>query len=206
MTNENSFTVLALSGSLRGNSCNRRLLAAAQECALANLHIKIDDILGTLPLFNEDLERDPETLPAAVTCLRRHVAEADGLLIATPEYNQSLPGVLKNAIDWLSRPLPDEVLVGKPVALIGASTGRWGTRLAQSALRHTLNATEALVMPAPGLYVREAETLFDATGHLTDQATRDALQSVLKAFAAWMVLTKDRHDDVDLRPQKHAAC
>src|SRR5581483_11429227 len=88
-----------------------------------------------LPLFDEDLE--PATLggPDAVRQLRAQVAAGDGLLIATPEYNQSLPGVLKNAIDWLSRPWPDEVLAGKPVAVIGASSGRWGARLAQAALR-----------------------------------------------------------------------
>ncbi|HEX7111755.1 MAG TPA: NAD(P)H-dependent oxidoreductase [Mizugakiibacter sp.] len=179
--------VLALPGSLRRASYNRALLAAAAALAPAGMTIELADA-PALPLFDEDLEQATQGGPDAVRQLRARVAAADGLLIATPEYNQSLPGVLKNAIDWLSRPWPDEVLAGKPVAVIGASSGRWGTRLAQAALRQVLYATEARVLPAPNLYVREAEHLFDAGGRLQDAATFESLAAVLSAFARWIAL------------------
>lgn len=150
------------------------------------MSIRIHDDLASTPLFSEDLEQATGGGGEAVQRLRRAIASADGLLIATPEYNQSLPGVLKNAIDWLSRPAPDEVLAGKPVAVVGASSGRWGTRLAQSALRQVLNATESLVMPRPAMYVREAKALFDAGGRLTDRPTREMLEGMLVAFASWI--------------------
>ena len=178
--------VLAIAGSLRRASFNRALLQAAVECAPAGMEIAIYENLASIPLFNEELEIGGG--PDAVALLRRQVAAAEGLLIATPEYNQSIPGVLKNAIDWLSRPAPDEVLARKPVAVMGASAGRWGTRLAQGALRHVLNATESLVMASPALYVREAEKLFDAEGRLVDPATRESLRAVLTAFAKWIDL------------------
>jgi len=183
--------VLAIPGSLRRTSYNRRLLEAAVEHVPAGMQIVLHEGLGSLPLFNEEIEPGPDS----VARLREQVAAADGILIATPEYNQSLPGVLKNAIDWLSRPGPEEVLIGKPVAVIGASAGRWGTRLAQSALRQILNATESLVMANPALYVREAERLFDENGRLVDQATRESLRSVLVAFGKWIDLTttRERH-------------
>ena len=178
--------VLALSGSLRRASYNRALLQAALDCAPPSMEIAFADNLGSIPLYNEELEIAGGA--EAVVRLRHQVAAADGLLIATPEYNQSIPGVLKNAIDWLSRPAPEEVLIGKPVAVMGASSGRWGTRLAQSALRHVLNATESLVMANPALYVREAERLFDAEGRLIDQATRESLRAVVTAFEKWIVV------------------
>jgi len=177
--------VLALPGSLRRASYNRALLAAAAALAPAGMTIELADA-PVLPLFDEDLEQATQGGPDTVRQLRAQVAAADGLLIATPEYNQSLPGVLKNAIDWLSRPSPDEVLAGKPVAVIGASSGRWGARLAQAALRQVLYATEARVLPAPNLYVREAGRLFDADGRLLDAATREALAALLPAFARWI--------------------
>ena len=179
-------TVLALPGSLRRDSFNRRLLEAAAELAPAGMTLQLRDGLRGLPLFDEDLERETHGGPAPVQQLRAQVASADALLIATPEYNQSFPGVLKNGLDWLSRPGPAEVLVGKPVALVGATAGRWGTRLAQAGLRQVLTATEALVLPAPGMYVREAERLFDGNGQLRDEATREQLRELLRAFALWI--------------------
>ncbi len=176
--------VLALPGSLRRRSFNRLLLAAAAELVPAGMTLDICDELCSIPLFSEDLEACHG--PGAVHALRDRVRSADGLLIATPEYNQSLPGGLKNTIDWLSRPTPDEVLSGKPVAIIGASTGRWGTRLAQNALRQVLYATESLVMPRPSLFVRDAARLFDASGRLVDPATRKGLGAVLAALAEWI--------------------
>ena len=178
--------VLGIAGSLRRGSFNRRLLEAAAACAPAGMRLGVYDGLGTIPLFDEDLESATGGGPEPVRRLRDEVAAADALLIATPEYNWSVPGVLKNAIDWLSRPSPDEVLAGKPVAVIGASGGRWGTRLAQGALRQVLAATESAVLPAPALFVREAERLFNPSGVLEDVATREALATLLARFADWI--------------------
>lgn len=179
--------ILALPGSLRRGSYNRRLLEAAARIAPPGVQIDVHDALAAVPLFDEDLESSSAGGPDGVRRLRAAVAAADGLLIATPEYNQSLPGVLKNAIDWLSRPAPEEVLAGKPVAIAGVSSGRWGTRLAQAALRQTLAATESRVMPAPMLFVRDAGQLFDAAdGQLYDAATIESLQALLQAFAGWI--------------------
>jgi chromate reductase len=178
--------VLAVAGSLRRDSLNRRLLAAAAGCAPPGMQLAVYDGLGSIPLFSEDLEAETGGGPEPVRRLRREVGAADGLLIATPEYNQSIPGVLKNALDWLSRPAPEEVLAGKPVAVVGATVGSWGTRLAQAALRQVLTATESLVLPAPALFVRSAETLFDDAGRLRDPRTREALERLLAAFAGWI--------------------
>jgi chromate reductase len=184
-----SRNILAVSGSLRGASFNTHLLAAAVECAPAGMHVRLYRELGSVPLYNEELEVSTSGGPESVRRLREQVAAADGILIATPEYNQSLPGVLKNAIDWLSRPGPDQVLIGKPIAIIGASGGRWGTRLAQAALRQVLTATEAVVMPQPALFVREAANIFDDAGRLSDPATREQLGRVLNAFGRWIEQT-----------------
>jgi chromate reductase len=180
--------ILAICGSTRAGSMNRRLLDAAAELAPASMLLRICEPLDSIPLFSEDREHAGAPGFGAVQRLREQVARADGVLIATPEYNQSIPGVLKNAIDWLSRPLPDEVLIGKPVAVIGASGGRWGTRLAQAALRQVLYATESPVLPRPALFVREAAALFDAQGRLVDATTRESLAELLVAFARWIEL------------------
>ena len=185
--------VLAIPGSLRRRSLNRQLLRAAAECAPPDLEVELYDDLPTIPLFDEDLEQATDGGPPAVQQLRGRVAAADGLLIATPEYNQSIPGVLKNAIDWLSRPAPNEVLADKPVAVIGASSGRWGTRLAQSTLRHALVATEALVLPKPMLFLRDATTLFDESGGLIHQPTRRQLEAVMASFSSWIALVLSFH-------------
>jgi chromate reductase len=169
--------VLALPGSLRRASFNRLLLAAAARSAPAGMTVSLFADLGSIPLFSEDLE-EPALLPAAVGQLRREVESADGVLVA---------GVLKNAVDWLSR--RDEVLAEKPVAVIGASTGPWGTRLAQSALRQVLHATGSLVLPAPALYARDAALLFDQDGQLVDEPTRQALETLLARFAHWIERT-----------------
>jgi chromate reductase len=157
------------------------------ELAPPDMAITVSDDLASIPLFSEDLEEEAGGAPAAVRRLRRAVERADGLLIATPEYNHSLPGVLKNAIDWLSRPGSGPGLAGKPVAIVGATTGAWGTRLAQGALRQVLFATESLVLPAPGLFLKEASRAFDAEGRLSDARTRDVLGEVLVGLAAWIV-------------------
>ena len=138
-----------------------------------------------MPLFNEDLLAAGQSEPPGVQRLRSAIAEADGLLIATPEYNQSLPGVLKNVIDWLSMG-EHEVLEGKPVAVIGITTGPWGTRLAQGVLRHVLTANGSRVLPQPQMYIREAKRRFDDHGRLTDQALPQKLADLLSAFADWI--------------------
>lgn len=177
--------ILALPGSLHRNGYNQRLLENAARLA-PGLRIDIYTDLSAVPLFDEDLEAASGGGPDGVRRLRAAVAAADGVLIATPEYNQSLPGVLKNAIDWLSRPAPVEVLSGKPIAIMGASPGRWGTRLAQAALRQVLAATESAVMPAPMLFVRDAALAFDAHGQLVDAATLASLRNLLGAFDRWI--------------------
>jgi chromate reductase len=188
--------VLAIAGSLRRDSYNCRLLDAAVECAPARLAVSIWGQLASIPLFDADLEQATAGGPESVRRLRDLVGSAQGLLIATPEYNWSIPGVLKNALDWLSRPAPDEVLIDKPVAVIGASSGTWGTRLAQAALRQVLTATEAALMPRPALFVREAERLFDPAGRLVDQPTRERLTALLAAFDRWI----DRGERGEPRP------
>src|SRR5438477_11176467 len=179
-------TLLAVPGSLRKHSYNRLLLQAAADLGSEDVSIVPYDELGSLPLFDEDLEKATGGGPEPVRRLRDQVASADGVLFATPEYNHSIPGVLKNAIDWLSRPAPQEVLVGKPVAVIGASAGAFGTRLAQSALRQVLYATESLVLPAAALYARDAARLFNPAARLVDGPTRDRLAAILAALVAWI--------------------
>jgi len=181
-----SIQVLAIAGSLRRNSYNRRLIEAAARVAPAHMQVHVYADLAHVPLFDEDVEHATPGGPEGVRRLRGAIAGADGVLIATPEYNQSLPGVLKNTIDWLSRPAPQEVLLRKPIAVLGASPGRWGTRLAQAALRQVLAATESLVMPAPMLFVRDAAQQFDADGNLHDRATLESLRALLSAFARWI--------------------
>jgi chromate reductase len=179
--------VLCLAGSLRRDSWNRRLLRAAVTQAPATLQMSVHDDLGSVPMFDEDLEQADPRGPTGVQMLRKAIAAADGLLIATPEYNHAIPGVLKNALDWLSRDSPDgEVLTEKPVAVLGASSGPWGTRLAQASVRQVLHTCGALVMPAPMLFIANASTRFDEQGALSDAATAQSLQCFVLAFDHWM--------------------
>jgi chromate reductase len=179
--------VLCFAGSLRRASWNRRLLQAAASLAPAGIEVEAYDALATVPLFDEDLEQAEPEGPPGVRALRAAIAAADGLLIATPEYNHALPGVLKNALDWLSRESPQgEVLAERPVAVLGASSGPWGTRLAQASLRQVLHTCGALVMPSPTLFMARAAEHFDAQGVLVDDAARASLQRFMGAFAGWI--------------------
>jgi chromate reductase len=179
--------VLCLAGSLRRDSWNRRLLRAAAIQAPATLYLDVYDDLSAVPLFDEDLEQHETAGPAGVQALRKAIATADGVIIATPEYNHAIPGVLKNALDWLSRESPDgEVLLEKPVAVLGVSSGPWGTRLAQTSVRQVLHTCGALVMPTPTLFMANAGTRFDPGGALTDLAAVQALQRFVQAFEQWM--------------------
>jgi chromate reductase len=173
--------MLGISGSLRRGSYNTALLRAAAEVLPPDVTLEICD-LAALPLFNPDTEKP---FPAPVADLRARLASADGLLIATPEYNSSLTGALKNALDWASRS-PQQPLSGKPVAIIGASTGAFGTARAQLALRQVLTHVGALTLPKPEVLVARAEQAFDAQGALVDAAARGFLRDLLVAFAAWI--------------------
>ena len=176
--------VLCLAGSLRRDSWNRRLLHAAVALAPAGVTAHVYEALGAVPLFDEDLERAEPGGPEGVRALRAAIAAADGVVIATPEYNHALPGVLKNALDWLSR--KDETLADLPVAVLGASSGPWGTRLAQASLRQVLHTCGALVMPSPTLFVAHAAQRFDAHGRLADPVLEASLAGFMDAFAAWI--------------------
>lgn len=182
------FHVLAFAGSLRRHSYNRRLLDAAAAAAPAGIRLTVYDTIAQVPLFDEDLEAETHGGPDGVKQLRAAIVAADGVLISTPEYNQSLPGVLKNTLDWLSRKDAEygEVLSGKPAAIMGATPGRWGTRVAQSQLRHALAAMGALTMTAPQLYVAEAAKASDAETGAFDPATQKRLGTFLEGFQAWM--------------------
>lgn len=173
--------VLALAGSLRRASFNRRLVHSAAELAPSGMSVEIFDLAG-IPLFDQDVEDEGD--PDAVGRLKGAIRGADALFIATPEYNLSIPGVLKNAVDWASRPPGRSALQGKPVAIAGATPGRGGTARAQDALRHTLRATGALVLPRPDLLLASAGDLFDER-MLTDEGSRRRLRRLLEALADW---------------------
>src|SRR5258708_1522593 len=148
VTARGRWQVVAIAGSVRRDSLNRRLVEAAAECAPEDIELCVYRGLGELPPFNEDLETCAFTA-GPVRALCDQVRAAQGLLIATPEYNHSVPGVLKNAIDWLSRPSSGEALTGNPVAVVVANAGRWWHRLAQAAQRHGPVATAPLIRPRP---------------------------------------------------------
>ncbi|MET0179716.1 MAG: NADPH-dependent FMN reductase [Novosphingobium sp.] len=176
--------VIGIAGSLRRGSLNHGLLAAAAETMPAGARLEIASIAG-IPLYNGDDEA-AHGLPAAAVALKEAIAAADGLLIATPEYNNSLPGVLKNAIDWLSRPAGDipRVFGGKPVAIFGASPGGFGTLSAQEAWLPVLRLLGTRPWFEQKLMVARAGGLFDSDGRLTDPATRERLAAYLAGFVA----------------------
>jgi chromate reductase len=174
--------ILGIAGSLRKGSYNAAALRAAQELAPAGMTIEIFDI-GAIPLYNEDVK--VQGFPPAVADLRAKIKAADGLLLATPEYNYSTSGVLKNAIDWASRP-PEHPFDGKPIALMGASGGALGTARAQYQLRQMFIFLNGHVMNRPEVMIGGAASKFDAEGKLTDQPTRDFVAAMLVAFQAWI--------------------
>jgi len=177
------YHVIGIAGSLRRASYNRALLRAAVELAPATLTIEVHEITN-IPLYDQDVE--DAGVPTAVTALREAVRAADALLIATPEYNHGVPGVLKNTIDWLSRPPRGSALSGKPVGLIGASPGVTGTARSQTQLRQAFVFTNSYAMPQPEVLVGRAHEKFDAEGRLTDDATRKFLGQFLAQFVEWV--------------------
>jgi NAD(P)H-dependent FMN reductase len=178
--------ILALGGSLRAASFNRALLheAAALAPAGVDLDLGLLDVPGALPLYSQDLV-DRDGFPAAAVRLKDALRAADGLLIATPEYNWGIPGFLKNAIDWASRPASDipRVFGDLPVALIGAGGGG-GTRLAQGAWLPVFRFLRMRPWSGEGLYVSGARERFDERGRLADEAAREQLRAVIRGFAA----------------------
>lgn len=175
--------VLGIAGSLRQGSYNAALLRTAIELAPDGMAVEVFPGLRDIPLYDEDVRQ--RGFPDSVQALRQGIAAADGLLLATPEYNYSIPGVLKNAIDWASRP-PAQPFDAKPIAIMGASPGRLGSARAQYHLRQSLVALNGLVMPKPEVMVAGADKLFDAGGCLGDEATRKVIAGFMAAFAGWV--------------------
>jgi chromate reductase len=181
--------VLGFAGSLRAGSVNRALLRAARDLAPVGMTVETVG-LGDLPLYNADLDTD-EARPEAVVRFKAQIAVADGLLIATPEYNHNVSGVLQNAIDWASRPAHRSPFVGKPVAIMGAASGAIGSARAQEQLKVVLMATLAHVFPHRGVIVGGARQKFGDPAEagqaprLTDEPTRDFLAAYLRDFAVY---------------------
>ncbi|HEX6808680.1 MAG TPA: NADPH-dependent FMN reductase [Gemmatimonadaceae bacterium] len=180
----NPLRVLGVCGSLRAKSYNRALLHAAIELVPPDMVIEEYIGIGDLPHYNADI--DVEGGPPSAVSWRGAVRAADALLFAMPEYNFGPSGVLKNAVDWASRPPTTSVLHGKPVALMGASTGMSGTARAQLALRQSFVFTQSLVLPAPEVLVSNAATRFDEALRLTDVASRDYVHRLLVRLGAFV--------------------
>lgn len=173
--------ILGVSGSLRSGSYNREVLLEAGELLPPGAELVLYDGLRTVPPYDED--DDVQPAPEAVARLRAAVAEADGVLFSTPEYNASVPGQLKNAVDWLSRPRGDAVLLGKPVAVVGASTGAFGAVWAQADLRRSLARAGARVVEA-GVAVGHADRTLAADGRVLDEDARRGVAEVLESLVA----------------------
>jgi chromate reductase, NAD(P)H dehydrogenase (quinone) len=176
------FTVLGIAGSLRRTSFNRGLIRAAVEAAPSGIEIRPFE-LDAIPMFNADVEALGD--PPPVAAFKAAIAGCEALLIASPEYNHCIPGVLKNAIDWASRPARRSALTGTPVAIMGASTGAGGTARAQAHLRDGLAYTNGYVLPLPEVLVGNAGARFDEDGNLTDDNTKEEIHDLLVALKAW---------------------
>ncbi|HEV2281138.1 MAG TPA: NAD(P)H-dependent oxidoreductase [bacterium] len=179
------FSVVAFAGSLRAASYNRALARAVRDLAPRSLAVRIEEI-DAIPLYNLDVER--AAFPDAVTRLKQAIRAADGTFVVTPEHNFSMSGVLKNVIDWISRPPGDAALRGKPVGILGATTGLVGTARAQMHLRTVLANLNAVVMPQRAVLIPRANEKFDAAGRLTDEETARHIRGFLSAFAQWIAL------------------
>lgn len=173
--------ILGIAGSLRKNSYNRALLGAAVELAPPDAEIEIFDI-SEIPPFNQDFEAN---LPAIVAEFKNKIRTADAILFVTPEYNYSIPGVLKNAIDWASRPSGDSAWKGKPAAIMGASMGNIATARAQYDLRKIMVSLDMHTLNKPEIMVGNAHEKFDEAGRLTDETTRGLVKKQLEALVQW---------------------
>jgi chromate reductase, NAD(P)H dehydrogenase (quinone) len=177
----NPIRILGIAGSLRRESYNRSALRAATELAPEGAILDIFELDG-IPGFNQDDEQNP---PAKVVELKRRIREADAVLIVTPEYNYSVPGVLKNAIDWASRPYGDSAWNGKPAAIMGASIGTVGTARAQYHLRQMMVFLNMFPLNQPEVMIGNAADRFDAQGNLTDDTTKDYIRKLLQNLVDW---------------------
>jgi chromate reductase, NAD(P)H dehydrogenase (quinone) len=178
--------IIGVAGSLRKGSYNAALLRAAAELAPKGMQVEIRSIAG-IPLYDGDLENE-RGIPGTVTALKDQIAGADGLLITTPEYNNSMPGVLKNAIDWLTRPAKDigRVFGNRPVAIMGATPGGGGTRLAQASWLPVLRTLGTRTFNGNTLYVAKAGEVFDAEGKLLDAKIEKILTAFMGGFAEFI--------------------
>jgi len=178
--------IIGISGSLRKGSYNTALLRAAAEFAPPTTNVEIVSI-NDIPLYNGDLEEE-QGIPAAVRTIKDQIAVADGLLLVTPEYNNSIPGVFKNTIDWLSRPDSDidRVFGNKAVALMGATPGRGGTRLAQVAWLPVLRTLGARTWSGEQLYVASAGQVFDSAGKLMDEKIKKLLTAFMVGYSRFI--------------------
>jgi len=178
---EQKISILAFGGSLRQGSYNKALLRAAQELVPEEAQIEIFDI-AAIPSFNQDLEDNP---PPIIKGFKAKIKAADAILIVTPEYNYSIPGFLKNAIDWASRPYGDNAFDGKPVAFMGGSIGMLGTARAQYHLRQTCVWLNMFPLNQPEVMVPFVQEKIDANGRLTDNKTAEKIKELLAALVAW---------------------
>jgi chromate reductase, NAD(P)H dehydrogenase (quinone) len=174
--------VAVIVGSLRKDSMNLKLGKALAKLGQDAFEATFPSI-GDLPLFNQDLEAE---FPEAALRLKQAISGADAVLFVTPEYNRSMPGLLKNAIDWCSRPYGKNAFAGKPAAICGASPGAIGTACAQHSLKPTLSYLEVALMGAPELYLHFTEGLIDSEGNITNENTKKFLQKFADSFAAWV--------------------
>ncbi|MCW1291678.1 MAG: NAD(P)H-dependent oxidoreductase [Candidatus Rehaiarchaeum fermentans] len=183
---EKKLKILAFAGSLRKDSYNKALINTAKEISPESMEIEIFD-LAKIPLFNQDEELN---MPESVKEFKSKIKESDGVLIATPEYNRSFPGVLKNAIDWASRPFGDNSFEDKPVALMGATGGSIvGTSVAQMALRPVFSFLNAHLLERPVIYVAEAHRKI-SNGFVVDKELKESIRNLLLAFEAWIIRLK----------------
>src|SRR5208283_757497 len=174
-------TILGIAGSLRKTSYNRAALRAAQELVPPGVRLEIFDLEG-IPPFNQDEEGPP---PERVGQFKQRIRAADAILMVTPEYNYSIPGVLKNAIDWASRPYGDNAWKGKPVAVMGASMGTLGSSRAQYHLRQVFVFIDMLPLNNPEVMISNASQKFDEAGHLIDEDTKKHIRALLEALVSW---------------------
>lgn len=170
--------IIAISGSIRKESFNTRLLKSVQTLAPESINIEIFDI-SNFPLYNQDLETN---FPSVAQELKDKIATSDGVIFATPEYNRSVSGVLKNAIDWISRPYGKNSFAGKKALVLGASMGQIGTAVAQSHLKQILLYLDMQVIGQPEFYLSTAQDKFDASGNLTDENTKKHIVKALEAL------------------------
>jgi chromate reductase, NAD(P)H dehydrogenase (quinone) len=174
-------TILGIAGSLRKGSYNRAALRAAQQLAPDTCRIESFELDG-IPVFNQDEEKNP---PERVTALKKAIRAADAILLVTPEYNYSIPGVLKNAIDWASRPYGDSAWEGKPVAVMGAAGGPHGSARAQYHLRQVFVFLNMFPVNRPEVMIGAAQEKFDAQGNLTNETSQKLIRQLLENLVAW---------------------